>query len=106
MKISRYKFNIILWYTGLLSFILVVVFALLYTLLGFQLINEIDSDLAEKTEWIEPRLREVDDPYMDGRFYRNLISRRYDRRLDADDVFFAAKRKMTTTWFLFLQVIN
>ncbi|MEA1875629.1 MAG: ATP-binding protein, partial [Bacteroidota bacterium] len=91
MKISRYKFNIILWYTGLLSVLLTVIFVIIYSLLSYQLINDIDEDLADKAEWIEPRLREIDDPYMDRRFYDYLISRRYDRRMDANDVFFRRK---------------
>ena len=80
--ISRYKLNIIFWYTGLVSMILIIVFGVLYSSLGYKLTKEIDADLYEKISWIEPRLRDMDDPYMDRRFYRYLISKKYDRRMD------------------------
>ncbi len=68
--------------------ILIIVFGVLYSSLGYKLTKEIDADLYEKISWIEPRLRDMDDPYMDRRFYRYLISKKYDRRMDANDVFF------------------
>ena len=84
--ISKYKLNIILWYTGLVSVILIVIFYILYSLLSFQLTKEINNDISEKINWIGPGLRKINKPYKDKRFYDYIISRDYRRRMDIDDI--------------------
>ncbi len=78
--VSRYKLKIISWYTGLLSGILISVFMLLYSILAYQLRQEIDENLLEKIERIDNILLETDEPPpCDRSFYRHIIGRRrYD----------------------------
>ena len=88
---SRYKLKIILWYTGLLSGILIIVFGVLYTLLGYQLRQNVDKNLLEKIQWIEKLLRDTQrPPRCDDDFLDYIVSRRrynfYDIREYTDVV--------------------
>jgi len=60
--ISHYKLKIILWYTSLLSAILIAVFFSLYTILGCQLRQEIDRNIEEKIRRIDKLLRDSINP--------------------------------------------
>ncbi len=74
---SRYKLKIIFWYTGLLTGILAAVSILLYTILGYQLRQEIDKNVLDKIEKIDHILVETKEPPpCDRRFYADIMSRR------------------------------
>jgi len=78
--ISRYKLKIILWYIGLLTGILVAVFLLLYTILGYQLRQEIDKTLMEKVRRTNSILRKTTKapPCSRRRFFFYITRRHYD----------------------------
>jgi len=82
--ISRYKLNIILWYTGLLSLSLVVAALLLYTILSFRLIHEVDNLLQERVSHIVPMIRDTTEPPDCGRRFLEYIVPR--RRADFYDL--------------------
>ncbi len=64
---SRYKLKIILWYTGLLTAMLIAVSILLYTVLGYQLRQEIDTNIMDKIERIDRLLYTSDESPPSGR---------------------------------------
>ncbi|MBN2029978.1 HAMP domain-containing protein [bacterium] len=71
---SRYKLKIILWFTGLLTSILIAVSVSLYTILGYQLRQEIDRNILDKTDRIDHLLRTTDEPPpCDRRFLGDII---------------------------------
>jgi len=78
--ISRYKLKIILWYVGLLTGILVTVFVLLYTMLGYQLRQEIDQTLMGKVKRTNSILRDTGKapPCYRRRFLDYITRRHYD----------------------------
>ena len=78
--VSGYKFKNTLWYTGILAGILIAVFAMVYTLLGFVLRQEIDANLLEKIYRINRILRETKEPpECNQRFLDYIVSRgRFD----------------------------
>ena len=76
--ISKYKLNIIYWYTGLLTFVLVLIFGLLLSILKLQLRKEINTNLSEKIEWIDRVLRDTEEPPSPRRgFLDYIVGRRY-----------------------------
>jgi len=68
--ISPYKLKVILWYTGLLTVILIAVFITIYIILDHQLREEIDKNLLEKIKWINSVLRDTKDPPKPGYWSR------------------------------------
>ncbi len=76
--ISRYKVKIISLYIGLLFITLMIVFILLYTILGYQLHKEIDTRLVEKVKWVNRVLKEIECPPESSReFFESIV---YQRR--------------------------
>lgn len=85
--ISSYKFKIILWYTSLLSAILIGVFILIYTILGYQLQHEINCKIIKKAEWMNSVLREIDNPPENKNHFFNMIPlRKHSRHPDFYDI--------------------
>jgi len=80
--ISRYKLNIILWYTGLLSGVLIAFFGILYSALSYQLSDEIEDNLREKIHDIDKILRDMPSPQRSERHFLDSIiaKRRYSFR--------------------------
>ncbi len=72
---SRYKLKIILWFTGLLTIVLIAVSVSLYTLLGYQLRHETDKNIRDKIEKINRILRTSEEPPpCDRRFFGDIIA--------------------------------
>jgi len=78
--VSRYKLKIISWYTGLFFGILIIIFTLLYFILGYQLRQEIDENVLGKIDKINSIIRNTEEPPPDDRrFFKAIIARRrYD----------------------------
>ncbi len=75
--ISRFKTKIILWYTGLVVFVLSAVAITLYSMLSLQLRREVDNDLIQRTGRINRLIRDKKSDHYNGRKkLENIISRR------------------------------
>jgi len=72
--ISSYKFKIILWYTSLLTAILLGVFILIYTILGYQLQHEIDCKIIKKAKWLNSVLTNIENPPANKQKFFNTIT--------------------------------
>jgi len=82
--ISKYKLKIIISYTGLLFAIIVTILGLVYSILGFQLKQEIDQNLQDKSRRIESWLDDPERPIdCDKEFFRRIFS---SRRVDLSDI--------------------
>lgn len=92
--ISSYKFKIILWYTSLFAAILLLVFILLYLILGYQLQREVDCKLLNKAEWMDKALKPTKNPPKNQRnFFRSIAPQRHPNFFDIREFTDIADRK-------------
>lgn len=83
--INSFKVRIILWYTSLVAIIIAGIFLSLYSILGYQLRHEIDTNTIDRVEDISKMLRDLERPPKANRwFLDNIIAGRgvyfYDLR--------------------------
>lgn len=82
--ISKYKTKIILGYTGLLFFIIVAILGMAYSILSFQLRQEIDHNLKDKIKRMDTWIVDtVVSPSCDREFYRTIM---LNRRIGLNDL--------------------
>jgi len=76
--ISSYKFKIILWYTSLLTAILLGVFILIYLILGYQLQHEVDCKILKKAEWLNSAFKNINDPPEEkNQFFQSIAPQKH-----------------------------
>ncbi len=81
--ISSYKFKIILWYTSLLTAILLGVFILIYLILGYQLQHEVDCKITKRAKWLDSAFKNIDNPLQDkNQFFKSIAPQKHPNFFD------------------------
>ncbi len=82
-----YKSKIILWYTVLVTIIISVIFVTMYSILGYQLRNEIDKDIFDRIPRIEKMLRDFrSPPEPSDKFLDYMVRGRYTEFYDLREI--------------------